>query len=384
MVVAGEASGDDLGAELLATLRQRLPDLEVFGAGGSGMVAQGLVAHFGVNDLSVIGLAEVLRRLPRLLAVFRHLVALMERQRPDLLLTIDLPDFNFLLAAQARRRGIPVVHYVCPQVWAWRAGRTRRIAQLVDRLLVLFPFEREVFQGTGLPVNFVGHPLVTRTAALPPPGEVRRAWGIAEGVSVLALLPGSRHGEVRRLLPVFVATAARVRAERPGLRCLLALAPTLTLADLKAALGTPWPEWLEVREDGAGQVLSAAHCALVASGTATLEAALVGVPLVVAYRVHPLTYAIGRRVVRVPFISLANLVAGRAMVRERIQDKAREELLGADVLELLNDAPGSAALREELLGLRQRLQTPEQSAAHWVEWHLRQSREGQAASAPIP
>ena len=380
MMVAGEASGDLLGAELLAGLTARHPGLTVMGVGGRRMREQGLESLYDTNDLSVIGLVEVLRRLPRLVRVFNHLHGLLKTRRPHLLITIDLPDFNFMLARRAKALGIPVLHYVGPQVWAWRRGRVQRIARILDHLLVLFPFETEIYAGTGLPVTFVGHPLVRK--AVPGGGggqpfdraAMRRSLGVADGEKLVVLLPGSRHGELQRLLGVMVA-ASRQLADDPGdVRFVLALAETLTPEDLAACWpiddGDPESErfrrTVSIRRTGTYDVIAAADAALVASGTATLETALLGTPMVVVYRVNRLTYEIGRRVIRVPFISLVNLVAGRELVPERIQDEARPEILVADLRRLLTDTALTDGMRRGFAGIRRRLEPPPRSAVDVV------------------
>ncbi|MBF0610991.1 MAG: lipid-A-disaccharide synthase [Magnetococcales bacterium] len=362
MLVAGEASGDTLGAALLAELRQKEPQLTAMGVGGVKMRQEGLIAVADVNDLSVIGIVEVVRCLPRLIRVFRRLVQLLQQEKPDLLITIDLPDFNFMLARRAKAMGIQVVHYVSPQVWAWRSGRVHSIAASVDHLLALFPFETACYEGTGLAVDFVGHPLVEKTA-LP---ESRQVWrsrlGIGDHEKLVAVLPGSRHGEIRRLLAEMI-TACGLLAQDTSLRFILPLADTLKEEDLQPH----WPHGEKVKiKILHGQtygVLQAADAAMVASGTATLETALLGVPMVVAYRVNSWSYWIGRRVIQVPWISLVNIVAGRLLVPERIQQEANAQQLAADVRLLLQDPLLAQTMKEGFLEIRKKLSPPPLGAA---------------------
>lgn len=372
-MVAGEASGDLLGGELLAALRVRFPSLVVFGVGGPQMRAQGLDGKFDINDLSVVGLVEVFRRFPRLMRVFLHLVRLLEVERPRLLITIDLPDFNFLLAGRAKALGISVVHYVSPQVWAWRRGRVARIARLLDHLLVLFPFEPAIYAQTNLPVTFVGHPLVDRVAG-DKQGEacarsreaMRRALGVAPGEKLVVLLPGSRHGELQRLLSPMLMACQSLAGQMSGVRFALALADSLSFDDFKAC----WPvgavgvqeEMLSVRRGETHGLLLAADAALVASGTATLEAALLGVPMVVVYRVHRLTYELGRWLIQVPFISLVNLVAGHALVTERIQMGLKPDILAQDLIQLLTDKVAVEKMQTGFMGIREKLSRPTRQA----------------------
>ncbi|MEO5348454.1 MAG: lipid-A-disaccharide synthase [Magnetococcus sp. YQC-3] len=364
VMVAGEASGDLLGGELLSALRARFPRLDAWGVGGVRMRSAGLQGRFDVNDLAVVGLVEVVRHFPRLWRVFFYLVRLLEVERPRLLITIDLPDFNFLLARRAKALGIPVVHYVSPQVWAWRRGRVNRIARLLDHLLVLFPFEPAIYAQTSLPVTFVGHPLTHLAVVAPGTREaVRRSLEMAPGEQLVVLLPGSRRGELRQLLAPLLATCRELSRRLPQVRFALALADTLSREDLDRC----WPTGLTghdalpqimVLRGETYELLSAADAALVASGTATLEAALLGTPMVVVYRVNRLTYEIGRRLIQVPFISLANLVAGHALVTERIQGELVPERLAQDLERLLTDAEAVAMMRSGFAAVREKLSHP--------------------------
>ncbi|MBF0127183.1 MAG: lipid-A-disaccharide synthase [Magnetococcales bacterium] len=373
MMVAGEASGDALGGGLLAELKKRHPDLVAFGVGGPRMMEQGFCSHCNLNDLSVIGLVEVVRRLPGLLRIFRRLVTLMRQESPDLLITIDLPDFNFLLARRAKALGIRRVHYVGPQLWAWRRGRALKLANLLDHLLLLLPFEAGYYVGTGLPVTFVGHPLArTHLPGTQDRREMRHSLGVGHGERLVVLLPGSRFAELKRHLGVMVAACRRV-AQEGGVHFVLALADTMRFADLERVMGQE-PDAgtreffarVGVRQGQTRGLLAAADVAMVASGTATLETALVGTPMTVLYRVNWLTYQIGRRVIQVEHIALPNLVAGRPLVPERIQDEARPEVLADDVSNLLNDGVSAERQRAGFREIRQALAIPSRSAAEVV------------------
>ncbi|MBF0153122.1 MAG: lipid-A-disaccharide synthase [Magnetococcales bacterium] len=372
LLVAGEASGDVLGADLLAGLRQRFPDLLALGVGGPQMRRQGLQSPYDVNDLSVIGLVEVVRRLPRLYRVFRYLLTLLREEKPDLLVTIDLPDFNLVLAGRAKRLGIPVIHYVTPQVWAWRRGRVELIARLMDHLLVLFPFEPQYYAGTGLPVTFVGHPLVKRLRGQRSREEVRRELGVASGQPLLVVLPGSRRSEVARLLPLMLQTCQQMARVLPQCRFVLAQAETLSRESLDLHWPPSVPRDVMIRQGMTHDLLLAADAALVASGTATLEAALLATPMVVVYRVNWFTYEVGRRVIRVPFISLANLVAGYGVVVERIQGEANPDRLAADLLPLLADPQANRQMRDNLSIVGTLLAPPERGAVEIVGDFLHQ------------
>ncbi|MBF0125516.1 MAG: lipid-A-disaccharide synthase, partial [Magnetococcales bacterium] len=301
MIIAGEASGDLLGADLLTQLRLRVPDLTVLGVGGPRLQAAGLPpSPFDIHDLAIIGLAEVVRRLPRLWQIHHYLTQQLKQHHPDLLLTIDLPDFNLLLARRACRLGVPAIHYVSPQIWAWRTGRIRTMARLYRHLLTLFPFEPPLFAGSGLPVTFVGHPLVQRATPSRDRQAMRRQLGFAINEPLVALLPGSRMSELQRLLPPMLQTAQQLRQQTPPVQAALALAEGVSREQLLSCCDGNWPKEIPVCHHDTYNLLHAADVALVASGTATLECALIGTPMVVVYRVHPLTYAIGRRLIRVP------------------------------------------------------------------------------------
>lgn len=358
LISSGEPSGDLYGAELVRHLRQAVPGLEAVGLGGDRLAAQGvdLLAH--VRELAVVGLWEVVSHLRRIHQIFRAVLARVDHERPDLAVLIDYPDFNLRLAAALRRRGIPVVYYISPQVWAWRPGRLQSIRRDVARMLVLFPFEEPIYREAGVPVTFVGHPLVDLFQAAPD----RRAFLVESGLDpdrpVLALLPGSRPKEVAHNLPVLVGAVRRLLARRPELQFLAAIAPSL---DPEQILGPLRGLRVCSRVGLSHAVLSTATAAVVASGTATVEAALAGVPMVVVYRISALTYKLGRPFVRVPHFAMVNLIAGRQIVAELIQGDFTPERVEGEVLALL-DPVRSAVLRLDLQEVRSRLGEPGASA----------------------
>ncbi|MBF0146310.1 MAG: lipid-A-disaccharide synthase [Magnetococcales bacterium] len=356
LLVAGEASGDLLGAELLHAIRERYPDTEFMGVGGAGMRAHGLKGPYDINHLSVIGVVEVVRRLPDLIRVFNYLLDVMDREHPDLLVTIDLPDFNFLLAKRAKARSIPVLHYVSPQVWAWRQGRAARLERWIDHLLLLFPFEKEIYARTGLQTTFVGHPLVHK--ALPwsmrPEGmagreRVRQALGIGPDDPWVVILPGSRHSEVGRMLAPMIRACFLLKQRLDSVRFVIACAPTLSANEVyhhwPKEIGENFKQEVPIRVGATYDLLASADAALVTSGTATLETALIGTPQIVCYRVNQITYHIGKRLVRIPFFSLVNLVAGQAVVRERLQHEVVPEAMCDDLEGLLQDG----AVRKKIM-----------------------------------
>jgi lipid-A-disaccharide synthase len=360
LIVAGEASGDLHGGALVEALRARAPDLALEGIGGDCMAAAGVRLHVHARDLGVVGLVEALARLPAIRAAFARMRALLEADPPDLAVLIDYPEFNLRLARVAARAGVPVCYYVGPQVWAWRRGRLALIRRLVRKMVVIFPFEEAVYRAAGVDVAFVGHPLLDRLAPRER-AEARRGLGLADASPVLGLLPGSRVGEVERHLPVMLAAAAALRREHPKLGVAFGRAPGLPapfVARCLAAGGAP----VRVAEGGASDVLSAADLAFVASGTATVEAALHGTPMVIIYRVALLTWLVGRLLIRVPWIGMANLIAGRLVVPELIQFAATPERLAGTARRLLADPAALERMRQELAAVRLRLGPPGASA----------------------
>jgi lipid-A-disaccharide synthase len=361
LVVAGEASGDLHGARLLAELRRLVPGLGAFGLGGGELRAAGLEAVADSSEVAVVGLVEVLKVLPRVREVFAALLAEVDLRRPRAAVLIDFPDFNLRLARQLKRRGIPVIYYISPQVWAWRRGRVRTIARRVDQMLVLFPFEVELYRRAGVPAVHVGHPLVDEVPRLasawdraPAPGEPLR----------LALLPGSRRGEIEALLLPMLAAAARLAAELPIAVSLIrapAIPEQVVAAHLAAfaagaghaggAGGLP----VRVVSEERFAAIADSHLALCASGTATLEVGLLGTPMVVVYRLASWTYLLARLLVRLPNFALVNLVLGREVVPELLQGEAEPERIAAEALRLLADPEARGRQRAGLAELRPRL-----------------------------
>nr|CRH05182.1 GT19 : Lipid-A-disaccharide synthase [Candidatus Magnetococcus massalia] len=371
-MVSGEASGDLLGSELLQALSNRFGELEVYGIGGPRCRRLGLDSMANGEELSLIGLVEVLGRFPRIRTIFNLLLKRLQKDPPDILITIDLPDFNLRLAKKGHALGIPTVHYVSPQVWAWRQGRAKQIAKYLDLLLCLFPFEPAYFKETPLDAHFVGHPLVELAKPERGRSEMRDVLGINSTAQLVALMPGSRRGEIQRMLPTFLQTVEKVHAQRSSVSFVLIQAETVD----DALLQRYWPEKyrhlpVTVRHGNAYDWMSCSDALLVASGTATLEAALLGVPMVVAYKVNALTYQIGKKMIKTDFISLPNLIAHQEVVQERIQDEANPEQLSKDILALLTRPQEAIDMRANLKSVRQALQPPPQRAADIVTEFIR-------------
>ncbi|HEX6925477.1 MAG TPA: lipid-A-disaccharide synthase [Longimicrobiaceae bacterium] len=327
-ISAGEPSGDLHGAGLARALRERIPGVRLIGLGGARMVAEGVELLATVEDLAVMGFAEVAARLPFFVKLRRRVFSVVERERVDLVIPIDYPGFNLRLARFAHDRGVKVLYYIAPQVWAWHASRAADLARDTDEVAVILPFEEEFLRKAGASAKFVGHPLLDLPAPSRPREEVLRGWGLDPQRPVLALFPGSRPQEVRRHLDLFNAAAAAVQRERPEVQPIIGASPDL---DREVFAGARWP-----LADDPRALLHHTTAALVKSGTTTLEAALAETPFVVAYRMNPLSYRIARRLVKVPHIALANLVAEERLAPELVQEAATPETLRDAALPLLD------------------------------------------------
>ncbi|HMM78105.1 MAG TPA: lipid-A-disaccharide synthase [Gammaproteobacteria bacterium] len=347
-IVAGEASGDQIGADLIAALRARHPGLDIFGMAGPRMRAAGCRALAEVDELAVMGLVEVLRHYPRLCRLRARLIAALIRARPDVLVGIDVPDFTLEIERRAKAAGIPAVHYVCPQVWAWRAGRLPAIREAVDLVLALFPFEVPFLADHGIEAAFVGHPLADRIPAEPDRAAARAAVlpdAAPAGGPLLAVLPGSRPQELARHAALFLDAALAFAARHPGTRIVFGALNAAAAAELEKRLAQRAPATGPaplVVVGRASELLAAADVALLASGTVTLEAALSGTPAVVAYRLAPLSWWWLRRAVKVPHVALPNLLLGERLLPELLQDAATPAAL-ADALDAWLAAPARIA-----------------------------------------
>lgn len=347
-VCAGEPSGDRHAAGLIRALRQQRADVQIEGVGGDSMAAAGALLVAGVESLSAMGFAQPLARLVAHTSVLRQLRRRFHERRYDLVILVDYPGLNLQVARAAAAAGIPTLYYVAPQAWAWAPGRAERLRRTVRALAVILPFEEPFFRSRGVPARFVGHPLLD--TRYPGRADARAQLGLDPGSRVLALLPGSRRSEVGRLWPVLRDAARRLRASHPDLEIVVAAVP-----------GSEYPGSGEIRlsRAGAAWVMAAADCAVCKAGTATLEAALVDVPSVVVYRTDPWSFAVARRVARVPFVGLVNLLAGRAVVPELIQRDARVEPIVAAAGPLLDlDGPQAREQRAAYRAVRAQLGSP--------------------------
>ncbi len=359
LLVAGEASGDLHGAAFVQALRQRRPQVEVYGIGGDYLRQAGMHVLVDTATVATMGLTEILGSAGRLFGAYRRVKRFLVEQRPDLLVLIDYPEFNLHLAKQAKRLGVPVFYYISPQIWAWRSGRVRKIAARVDRLAALFPFEAAFYERAGAKTPdgrplavFIGHPLLDSVRPSRSRAETRALHGLDPEQPLLAILPGSRKGEVGRLLVPALGAADLLR--RQGWQAAVALAHTLSRDDLEQSLeGRPLD--VPVVAGDTYDLVHAADAVLVASGTASLETALLGRPMVIMYRVSPLSYRIARRLVHVPHIGMPNLILERGVFPELIQDEVRPDTLAAAVLGL---GQREAEIGEALAEVRRRLGEP--------------------------
>jgi lipid-A-disaccharide synthase len=354
LMVAGEASGDLHGADLLRALRARVPALDVYGIGGEGLRTAGMQTLVDAAEVATVGLVEGARHLRALVGIYRALVQRLREDPPDLCILIDFPEFNLRLARAAKRAGVPVFYYIGPQVWAWRRGRVRTIARRVDRLAVVFPFEPALYAGRECAVEFVGHPLLDRVKASRPRAATLAAHGLAPDRPLVLLLPGSRHAEIERILPAML-DASRELVRDPRRQFALGLAPTVSRATVEALVGRSEVP-IAVVADDTYDLMAAAELAIVTSGTATLECALLECPMVVVYRLARLTYALGRLLIHgVRHIAMPNIVAGREIVPELLQGAASGPAIAAAAREILETPGRRAAMIEDLRAVRTRL-----------------------------
>lgn len=361
MISCGEASGDLYAGALARELRRQQPDVRLVGFGGDHLRAAGADLVGDYRGLTVTGLVEALRVLPTAWRMQRALIARARAERPDVLVVIDFPDFNFRLARAIRDLGVPVVYYVCPQLWAWRTGRVRALKTLAAKALVIFPFEPAFFEAAGVPVEFVGHPLLDLVPASSERAAILRDAGLAADAPVVGLLPGSRPNEVERILPTLLDALPAIRARVPRTQFLLARAPHLSDA-LFEAVSPTGPSPVTMLTSRADDVLAASDVVVTASGTATVQAAIHEKPMVIVYRLSPLSYHVGRRFVHVDTYGMVNLVAGERVAPELIQDGFTADAVATETIRFLTDEAAAARARRQMHDVRVKLGEPGASA----------------------
>ncbi|MCK4604668.1 MAG: lipid-A-disaccharide synthase, partial [Deltaproteobacteria bacterium] len=354
-VIAGEASGDLHGSNLIRALKSRLPQARFVGIGGPKMEEAGLELLFPSSELAVVGVVEVIGHIRPILKAFGRTTAWLRKERPDLLILIDYPEFNLQVAGRAKKLGIPIFYYISPQVWAWRQGRVKKLRRLVDRMAVILPFEKAFFRSRGMEVSFVGHPLLDVVKAEVSKAEFCRMAGLNPERPIVGLVPGSRKSEISRLFPVMAGAAERIFQDRQNVQFVVPLAPSLDPGILESfncpitisfttdphrqlqTEKSPNHQIIRVVQGQTYDAIAASDLILAASGTVTLEAAILGTPMVVTYKVSLITCLLGKCLIKVPFASLVNLVAGRRVVTEIIQRDVTPERLSQEVLSLLRD-----------------------------------------------
>jgi lipid-A-disaccharide synthase len=351
LIIAGEASGDLHGSNLVKALKEQDPSITVYGVGSRRMREAGVTMLADASEISVVGATEVLTHIGAIYSVYEKLKRFLREERPDLLVLIDFPDFNILTGKAANKLGIPVLYYISPQVWAWRKRRVKTIAKIVETILVVFPFEVELYRATGVDVRFVGHPLADVVDSPYTRDEARKQLGLAYDRRTIAILPGSRRKEIMHLLPGMLAAAKLLQGRFPDIQFVLPVAPTLEQDFVKRFVdenGVP----VAVIDGRVYDVLRASDAAIVTSGTATLETGLMAVPMVIVYRASRLTYWIGKLLVNVRNFGLVNIVAGRAVVPELLQDDATPERIAEELGTILADPEKHRRITEELVRVR--------------------------------
>jgi lipid-A-disaccharide synthase len=367
MLVAGEASGDKHGAKLVHALRALQPDIRwhCFGAGGDEMRAAGVETLVDAREVAIMGALEVARALPKFLRVFRRLRAAAQTHKPDLVILVDWPEFNLRLAKKLKRDGQRVVYYISPQIWAWRSYRLHSIKRNVERMLVILPFEKDYYEQQGVEVEYVGHPLLDSVRVTATRADFCAQHQLDPNQPIIALLPGSRHSELKYILLPLLEAARQISQSRPGWQFILPLARTFARAEVATA-GTP----IKLIEHDTYNALAAADLAVVASGTATLETAIIGTPLIIVYRSSQLNWRIFRPLINVPFVGMPNLIAGRQIAPELLQAELNGARLTQEIVALLEDKTRLKQLRQDLAEVRAKLgaaNASQRAAQHILE-----------------
>jgi len=356
LMVAGEASGDLHGSRAVKALRRLRPEVQVYGMGSEHMRQAGVEVLIDSSRLAVVGITEIWGRIRGLLQAYLYLKKFIKKNKPSLVILIDFPDFNISLARTAKEAGVDVLYYISPQIWAWRSGRVKKIAQRVDKMCVILPFEAPFYQSAGVEVEFVGHPLLDILGA---ERQVDSSLIRSEfkGDPLIALLPGSREREVKSLIPEMVRAAEILSQKKPGAKFILPAAPSVEAQEIETFLRSPSVN-ISVVEGKTYEVITASDLVIVASGTATLETAILGKPMVIVYQVSPLSYWVGKILVKVDWIGLVNIVAGKGIVPELLQKEAKGERIAAEALRILDDEAYRQEMIEGLAEAKKKLGTP--------------------------
>jgi lipid-A-disaccharide synthase len=353
LIIAGEASGDMHGASLVKALRTKKPDLDIFGIGGDRMAEEGVEIIYHARDLSFLGFFEVIKHLPFIQKVFRNMIARLKTQNPDLVILIDYPGFNLRFAEKAKKLGFPVLYYISPQVWAWGRNRVKKMAKYIDQMIVIFPFETEFYRQHNMDVRFVGHPLKDRVDAILPKKDFLNQFHLDSTRPVIGLLPGSRIQEVQKLFGLMIQAYQKMKKKIPDLQAVVGLAPTLT--DSVYTKIMKHADDIFLIRNHTYEVMAHSDAVMVASGTATLETALLGTPMVVLYKMTPLSFFIGRILVKIKNIAIVNIVAGKTVVPELIQNQATPEKIEKEMFDLLTNDKRRTTMKKQLSEVSQKL-----------------------------
>ncbi|MDD2308830.1 MAG: lipid-A-disaccharide synthase [Desulfuromonadaceae bacterium] len=354
MIVAGEASGDLYGADLVQKALLINPELHFFGIGGSRMREAGVETLVDSADMAVMGLVEVFKHFGVISSAFLKLRNILRQNPPELLILIDYPGFNIRLAKTAKKAGVKVLYYISPKVWAWKAGRIKSIAAAVSRMAVIFPFELPLYEKEGVPVTFVGHPMLDLVNVTMSRDEAAASFGLDPSRKIIGLFPGSRRSEIERILPAIIAAAELLQKRFPDIQFVLPLASTLNVDDILPVLKRSGITAIITRQR-THDLIRACDAIISVSGTVTLEIALIGTPMVIIYKLAPLTYQVARRVVKIKHIGLCNIVAGRSIVKELIQEQANPEAIAAEITTIVTDSAYCTTMTAELATIREKL-----------------------------
>jgi len=354
MIVAGEASGDIYGADLVREAYMLDPELQFIGIGGKRMREVGVHTLVDSADMAVVGLVEVLKHFDVISAAFMKLKKILREDPPALLILIDYPGFNLRLAKIARRAGVKVLYYISPQIWAWRQGRVKKIARLVDYMAVILPFEAPFYERAGVPVSFVGHPMMDMVNVSVDRDQAAASFELDPSRKIVGLFPGSRHNEIERLLPVLIDSARLLKTQFPGIQFVVPIASTLSRDDLAPQILAAGID-VTFTQDRIHDLIRACDAVISVSGTVTLEIALIGTPMVIIYKLSPLTYMLAKRLVKIEHIGLCNIVAGEAVVKELIQQDATPAKISAEIEKILGNVQHANEIKQKLSAVRSQL-----------------------------
>ena len=356
-MVAGEASGDLHGSHLVKEMLSLDPTLQFYGVGGKKMKNEGVELIADSKEMAVVGITEVLLKLKRIYQIYRKLKNSLAANSPSLVILIDYPDFNLRFAREAKRKNIPIVYYISPQVWAWRKGRIKKIGRLIKKMIVIFPFEKTIYEEAQIDVDFVGHPLLDSIRSQFSREEAFQQFSLTSGVTTIGLLPGSRMNEVKRHLPPMIKAIPLISKQINPVQFIIPVAPGLDLGEVQNLVGSN-RENIRVVENNIYDVMRISDVVIVASGTATIEAAIMGAPMIVVYRVSPLTYLLGKMLIKVKNIGMVNIIAGKTVVPELIQKDVTPEKITSAVIQILNNPFKQEEMKKELSSLKEKIGNP--------------------------